>query len=142
MTARSSLWIAVTAHSGVGAVERAVSYLTDVQGISPGDVYPNGAISDSGIVHDAEAGGRWTPSEFFPGLPAAKVPEALRVLIREELRRGPSRKTEFSEPDDTFDPFLDQWRVPQGAPWSITQLDADRLDHAWDRWLVSVDIDS
>ncbi len=136
----ASHWIAVTAHSGAGAVERAVRYLTEVQGLSPHDVIPNGAISDSGIVYDANAGGRWTPSEFFPGYPAAEVPEALRDLMREELRRGPSRKTEFSEPDDSFDPFLDQWRVPRGAPWSITQLDANRRDDPWPRWLVTVDI--
>ena len=66
--------------------------------------------------------------------------EALRVLIREELRRGPTRKTEYSEPDDSFDPFVDQWQSERTGSWSITQLDADRLNDPWDRWLVLVDL--
>lgn len=140
-TRRRSHWIALTAHSGQGAVERAFNYFTQVQGMSPDDVIPCGAISSSGIVYDAEAGGRWIPSQFFPGVPQEKIAEALRVLIREELRRGPSRQIEYSEPDDSFDPFVDQRQSERTGSWSITQLDADRLNDPWDRWLVLVDLD-
>ena len=103
---RHSHWVAVSAHSGVGAVERAVSYFTQVQGMRPADVFPSGAISSSGIVYDADASARWIPSQFFPGVPREKIAESLRVLIREELRRGPSRQTEYAEPDDSFGPIV------------------------------------
>lgn len=138
---RHAHWVAVSAHSGHGAVERAFNYFTQVQGMRPSQVFPSGAISSSGLVHDADAGARWIPSEFFPDVPREKIAESLRVLIREELRRGPSRKTEYAEPGDSFDPFLDQWRAPWDGDWSITQIDADRLNDPWDRWLVLVDLD-